>query len=107
MPMQILDCAAGNLMAFAVSAALWRQRHEGGSWHVRISLAQVGHWLRGFGRIENGFAVARPEREPYVETTASGFGELAAIRHSAQLARTPARWTRPSMPPGSHPPVWP
>ena len=36
-----------------------------------------------------------------------GFGELIALRHSAQLARTPARWARPSMPPGTHPPLWP
>lgn len=107
LPMQIVDYATGHLMAFAAAAALRRQALEGGSWHVRLSLAQTGHWIRNLGRVANGFAVARPHRAPYLETTASGFGELVAMRHSAQLERTPARWSRPSMPPGSHPLIWP
>ena len=40
--------------------ALERQRKEGGSWLVRVSLAQTGAWIAGLGRIENGFACARP-----------------------------------------------
>lgn len=107
LPMQILDYATGHLMAFAASAALRRQALEGGSWHVRLSLAQTGHWIRNLGRVENGFAVTRPDRAPYLEAVASGFGELVAFRHSAQLARTPARWVRPSVPPGTNAPVWP
>jgi len=107
MPMQILDEATGYLIAFGAAAALWRQQREGGSWHVQVSLAQTGHWLRSLGRLPNGLAVARPDVAPYVETTASGFGTLRAVRHSAQLSRTPARWTRPSVPPGSSAPLWP
>lgn len=107
LPMQILDYATGHLMAFAALAALRRQALEGGSWHVRLSLAQTGRWIRSLGRVENGFAVTRPDRAPYLETAASGFGELVAFRHSAQLARTPARWVRPSVPPGTNAPVWP
>lgn len=107
LPMQILDYATGHLMAFAASAALLRQMNEGGSWHVRVSLARVGHWLRSLGRVAGGFEVAWPDRQPYLETTPSGFGELVAVRHSAQLSRTPAAWTRPSVPPGTDAPVWP
>jgi hypothetical protein len=107
LPMQILDYATGHLMAFAASAALRRQALEGGSWHVRLSLAQTGHWIRSLGRVANGFAVARPDRAPYLETAESGFGELVALRHSAQLERTPTRWARPSMLPGTHAPIWP
>jgi len=107
LPMQILDEATGYLMAMGASAALWRQQREGGSWHVQVSLAQTGHWLRGLGRVPQGLAAPRPDLEPWLETSASGFGELRATRHSAQLSRTPAAWPRASMPPGSHPPVWP
>jgi hypothetical protein len=107
LPMQILDEATGYLIAFGAAAALWRQQREGGSWHVQVSLAQTGQWLRGLGRVPNGLSIARPDIKPYVETSASGFGELAALRHSAQLPRTPAAWPRPSMPPGSDAPVWP
>ena len=107
LPMQILDYATGHLMAFAATTALRRQALEGGSWHVKVSLAQTGHWLRSLGRVENGFSIARPKVAPYIETANSGFGELSAMAHSAKFFRTPTRWARPSMPPGTHPPEWP
>lgn len=107
LPMQILDEATGYLIAFGAAAALWRQQQEGGSWQVQVSLAQTGQWLRSLGRLPGGLSIARPDLQPYVETSDSGFGKLAALRHGAQLSRTPATWPRASMPPGSHPPVWP
>jgi hypothetical protein len=107
LPMQILDHMTGYLIAMGASAALVRQQREGGSWHVQVSLAQTARWLRGLGRIENAFAVKKPDAKPYLEKSASGFGELLAMRHSAQLSRTPATWRRPAVPPGTHPPVWP
>ncbi len=107
LPMQILDYAAGHLLAFGAQAALWRQAREGGSWHVQVSLAGVGHWLRSLGRVPGGLAASRPAAEPYLEREASGFGELAALRHAARFSETPARWVRPSMPPGTHPAAWP
>ena len=107
LPVQILDYASGFLMAFAASVALARQAREGGSWRVRVSLARTGQWVRQLGRVADGFGVAAPDRAPYVDSTDSGFGRLEAVRHSAQWSRTPAGWPRPSMPPGSHPPVWP
>ena len=107
LPMQILDEATGYLIATGASAAMSRQQREGGSWHVQVSLAQTGQWLRGLGRVEGGLDVALPDMKPFLETSASGFGALCGLRHSARLSRTPAVWSRPSMPPGSHPPVWP
>ena len=137
LPMQILDYAAGHLLAFGISAALWRQATQGGSWQVAVSLAGVGLWLRSLGRVaarsvaqsatqsaagaQGGAAgkvsaPTRPAIEPWLDETACGFGDagqpggmatLRAVRHAAQFSATPARWVRPSMPPGSHPPVWP
>ena len=107
MPMQILDYATGFLMAFGAQAALLRQAREGGSWLVRVSLAQTGHWLRGFGRIEGGTGVARPDFTPLLRSYPSGYGALVSLPHAATFQVTPAGWERPSMPPGSHPPIWP
>ena len=106
MPMQILDEATGYLIAFCAAVALYRQQQEGGSWEVKLSLAQTGQWLRGLGRVPGGLATPVPDRAPYVETAASGFGELIAIRHSASAAGQ-TRSARPSMPPGSHAAIWP
>jgi len=107
LPMQILDEATGYLIAMGAAAALWRQQREGGSWHVQVSLAQTGHWLRGLGRIDGGLRVGMPDRAPCVECAPSGFGQLCGIRHSAHLSRTPVAWRRPSVPPGTSAPVWP
>ena len=112
LPMQILDYAAGHLLAFGAQAALLRQQAEGGSWHVRVSLAGVGTWLRGLGRVPHGLAAIRPAfDEPafdeYLETLPSGFGRLTALRHPARFEFAPTTWTRPAMPPGTHAPVWP
>jgi hypothetical protein len=107
LPMQVLDHATGHLMALAASAALLRQQREGGSWHVQVSLARTGQWLRGLGRVANGFAAGKPDFATNLETTDSGFGRLSALRHAARLSHTPTDWPRPSMPPGSHPLAWP
>ena len=112
LPMQVLDYAAGHLLALGIQAALWRQAREGGSWQVQVSLADVGHWLRSLVRVPDGLGVTAPDIQPWLEDSPSGFGAqgratLRAVRHAAQFARTPARWVRPSMPPGNHPPVWP
>jgi crotonobetainyl-CoA:carnitine CoA-transferase CaiB-like acyl-CoA transferase len=109
LPAQVLDHATGFLLAFAVMAALKRRVEEGGSWHVRLSLAQTGHWLRQLGRID-GTACRNPKFADVgdcLEETASGFGRLTAVRHAAVMSETPPRWTRPSVPLGTHAPVWP
>ena len=52
LPCQELDHATGYLLAFATMAALARRAERGGSWHVRCSLAQTGHWFRQLGRVD-------------------------------------------------------
>ena len=110
LPCQALDHAAGYLMAFGAVMARLRQAREGGSWLVRVSLAQTGRWIWQQGRCEHGFTIPEPSPEEirsFLETSASPFGEIQAIRHAAVLSETPARWERPTVPLGSHPPRWP
>ena len=110
LPAQILDHATGYLMAFGTMMAKARQSREGGSWHVRVSLAQTGRWIWNLGRLPDRLKTEELKGEaitPFSEATQSGFGPLRAIRHSAELSKTPAFWARPAMPLGSHPPQWP
>jgi crotonobetainyl-CoA:carnitine CoA-transferase CaiB-like acyl-CoA transferase len=110
LPAQMLDHATGYFMAFGAMMAKARQSRQGGSWHVRVSLAQTGRWLWNLGRIADG-----PKTEdlksadviPLIEEIPSGFGTLQSVRHAAMLSKTPAFWARPAMPLGSHPPQWP
>ena len=110
LPAQMLDHATGYLMAFGAMMAKARQAREGGSWHVRVSLARTGQWLWNLGRIAGGFATEDLKGEtvkPFIEELASGFGPLRSVTHAAKLSKTPAFWARPAMPLGSHPPQWP
>ena len=110
LPCQALDHGAGYLMAFGAMTALKRRMTEGGSWHVRVSLAQAGHWIRGLGRVADGLACPDPDFAAVgdrLEDSDSGFGRLTTVRHAAKLSETPARWARPSVPLGTHPAAWP
>ena len=110
LPSQMLDHATGYFMAFGAMMAKARQSREGGSWHVRVSLAQTGRWLWNLGRVADGFKTQDLKAEsvtPFIEEVASGFGPLRSASHSAILSKTPAFWARPAMPLGSHPPQWP
>jgi crotonobetainyl-CoA:carnitine CoA-transferase CaiB-like acyl-CoA transferase len=110
LPCQALDHGTGMLMATGAMLALKRQAEEGGSWLVRVSLAQTGEWLWRLGRIENGLAAPEQTRESVldlIETTDSGFGRMHAIRHAGLLSETAPRVIRPAMPLGSHAAEWP
>ena len=94
LPAQALDHAAGYLMAFGAITALARRCTEGGSWHVRVSLAQVGNWLRRLGRIEQGLACDDPSFDDVrdlLEEQDSGFGRLTAVRHAWSPTLSPRK----------------
>jgi crotonobetainyl-CoA:carnitine CoA-transferase CaiB-like acyl-CoA transferase len=110
LPAQMLDHATGYLMAFGAMMAKARQSREGGSWHVRVSLAQTGRWLWNLGRVADGLKTEDLKGDAvgsFIEEVPSGFGPLRAVSPSAVLSKTPAFWARPAMPLGSHPPQWP
>jgi crotonobetainyl-CoA:carnitine CoA-transferase CaiB-like acyl-CoA transferase len=110
LPAQMLDHATGYFMAFGAMMAKVRQSREGGSWHVRVSLAQTGRWLWNVGRIADGLTAEDLKAEavmPFIEEMPSGFGPLCAVRHAGRLSETPAFWERPAMPLGSHSPCFP
>jgi crotonobetainyl-CoA:carnitine CoA-transferase CaiB-like acyl-CoA transferase len=110
LPAQMLDHATGYLMAFGAMMAKARQSREGGSWHVRVSLAQTGRWIWNLGRLTDGLKTEDLKADsikPFLEPASSGFGPLVAVSHAARLSKTPAFWARPAMPLGSQAPQWP
>ncbi|MCP4615817.1 MAG: CoA transferase [Bradyrhizobium sp.] len=110
LPAQMLDHATGYFMAFGAMMAKARQAREGGSWHVRVSLAQTGRWLWNLGRLADGLKTPDfpgDAVKPFIEELSSGYGTLHSVKPSAVLSKTKAFWARPSMPLGSHQPRWP
>jgi hypothetical protein len=112
-PVSAIDYCTGYLMAAGAMMALKRRAAEGGSWLVRISLAQVGKWIvdRGevpgdaLGGVPAEFTAAELDRWSMVSETPSG--RLRHLKPVVQLSETPPYWARPSVPLGYHPPVWP
>jgi len=112
-PVSAIDYCTGYLMAFGAMVALARRAQEGGSWLVRISLAQVGKWIVDLGEVPADAARAAPaeftadELERWSMVTETPSGRLRHLRPVVQLSETPPYWARPSVPLGYHQPVWP
>ncbi|MGB0553803.1 MAG: CoA transferase [Alphaproteobacteria bacterium] len=112
-PLSAIDYLTGNLMAFGAMVALRKRAEEGGSWLVRTSLAQVGHWLQSQGELAmsdlEGVAADfdAAEIEKWRTSTDTPMGRLAHLAPVVQFSETPARWARPSVPLGHSDPVWP
>jgi crotonobetainyl-CoA:carnitine CoA-transferase CaiB-like acyl-CoA transferase len=112
-PASAIDYITGYLMAFGALAALARRAREGGSWLVRISLAQTGRFIVGRGEVpESRLANVPREFSPeeiarWSTTSDTPAGRLRHLAPVVQLSETPARWARPSVPLGYHEPAWP
>ncbi len=112
-PVSAIDYCTGYLMAFGAMEALRRRATEGGSWMVRISLAQVGKWIVDLGEVSGDAARAAGEEftpaelELWSMTSQTPSGPLKHLKPVVQLSETPAFWARPSVPLGYHQPVWP
>jgi crotonobetainyl-CoA:carnitine CoA-transferase CaiB-like acyl-CoA transferase len=109
LPAQALDHASGYLLAFGAMVALARRAREGGSYLVRVSLAQTGRWIDRLGRVEGPEApdLRLEDIADLIQTSATSWGEMRHVAPAARLSETPAYWARPSGPLGTHPPVWP
>ena len=112
-PVSAIDYLTGYLMAFGAMVALGRRAQEGGSWLVRISLAQTGRWLVGRGQVPESELQEVPKEFPAEELerwSITGETPVGRLRHLApvvKLSETPPHWARPTAPLGYHEPVWP
>lgn len=112
-PASAVDFITGYLMAFGTMVALRRRAEEGGSWFVRISLAQVGRWLIQQGevpvsKLKNVRKDFMPEEiEGWSTISHTPIGQLRHLKPVVCMSETPTRWTRPVVPLGYHEPIWP
>ncbi len=112
-PVSAIDFLTGYLMAFGAMVALARRTREGGSWLVRISLAQVGRWLVERGQVPVASLKDVPQEFTAAElarwsmTSETPVGRLQHLAPVLRLSETPPRWARPMVPLGYHEPVWP
>lgn len=109
LPCQALDHATGYLAAFGAMAALARRATEGGSWHVRVSLAQTGRWLQSFGLLSDGWKapdVSIDDVQDCLAIVQSEFGRVLGVLPAERLDETPAYFDLPPVRIGAHEAKW-
>ena len=112
-PVSAIDYLTGYLMAAGAMVALARRAKEGGSWLVRISLAQTGRWLVDRGEVPETALKDVPKEFPQAEIdrwsidSDTPAGKLRHLGPTVHLSETRPYWARPSVPLGYNQPIWP
>lgn len=103
------DYLTGYLGAAGVAAALLRRAREGGSYHVKVSLARSAMWVQDLGLLSPRQYLdkaARLDTSLRGMRTASPFGELTHLPAFPPMSDTPPHWTTPPLPLGECEPNW-
>ncbi|MCZ6619338.1 MAG: CoA transferase [Gammaproteobacteria bacterium] len=107
LPVQALDYISGYLLSLGAMAALIRRAQEGGSYLVRVSLAQTGHWVDQLGRTPVAEADIRfSDISPWFLKRKTPHGEMSYLGPVLGMSQTKPRWDRPSVPLGTHRAQW-
>lgn len=111
-PAQAIDYVSGYLGAFGAMEALRRRATIGGTWMVRLSLAQTGRWSDRLGRSDFNTASSMTKTDAAAYTgmlmsSETPFGRIGHLKPVPQLPLTPPRWARSTVPLGTHEPEWP
>jgi crotonobetainyl-CoA:carnitine CoA-transferase CaiB-like acyl-CoA transferase len=109
LPAQVVDHGTGYLAAFGAQVALARRAREGGSYLVRVSLAQTGKWVDALGRVDGRRTpdLTLDAVQDLIADMDTPYGRLRHVVPAARLSETPAFWSRPAVPLGTHPAAWP
>jgi crotonobetainyl-CoA:carnitine CoA-transferase CaiB-like acyl-CoA transferase len=110
-PGAVTDYSTGFLAAFGTMLALQRRALWGGSYLVRVSLAQTAVWIRGLGladaaRLGAVRALSAAEIAGWSVRSQTGFGGMTHLRPPVSMSATPARWRRGVVPLGTDAAVW-
>lgn len=107
------DYLAGYLAAAGVLGALIRRAHEGGSYHVHVSLTRCSMWVQELGLLEQNKWPTRdarsklPElRESDLMSTETVFGMVDHAAPITHYSNSRAYWARPPVPPGANQASW-
>ncbi|GAA3038486.1 CoA-transferase family III [Actinokineospora globicatena] len=90
LPAQALDHGTGWLAASGVMTALRRRAVEGGTWHVRVSLARTARLLDSLGWIDSVEDLSPVDG--YCDEVDSPLGRVRYLRVPGGLPGAPPRW---------------
>lgn len=106
----LADLITGYLAAAGIMAALYRRATEGGSYHVKVSLARSTMWVQDFGLVDVGDVTGLPKTDTYPAQTISvdtAYGPVANLAPPVTFSNLILPGTDRLVPYGSDPPTWP
>lgn len=107
LPVPANDYTTGYLAALGTMTALYRRATEGGSYHVRAALCYTANWLYRLGPLHDpSVAKGLGNLDDHYQTTETHWGPLRHLKPAVQMSDTPAYWSRPVVPLGTHAPEW-
>lgn len=108
-PAAVNDYITGHLAAAGAQHALARRAREGGSWHVRVSLARTAMWVLSLPRTPEDATPAGLDPAalaPWRIESDGAWGQYSRLGPIARMSATPPHWALPAAPLGSDPARW-
>lgn len=106
-PAAMNDYTTGYFGALGAMMALRRRALEGGSWLVRVSLAQTSMWYYRLGHDLDPAAAAGPgDLAGLMVERETPYGRMRHLRPALRMSETDPHWELPSAPIGSGEPRW-
>jgi crotonobetainyl-CoA:carnitine CoA-transferase CaiB-like acyl-CoA transferase len=102
----VTDGIAGFLGAGAVVATLARRAREGGSWHIKLSLAQMATWMQSLGSYPPGTRAVADLGTPRLRCMETPFGSLEYVAPTIRFSETEAYFDKPPVPVGASRAEW-
>ena len=104
------DYLTGYLGALGTLAALILRAEQGGSYHVKVSLARSATWLQSLGKVDRGAYVPGTVTPEYLNSymckEVGPLGVLDYFGFPLQMSETKPFYERPAVPLGMNFPVW-
>lgn len=104
------DYLTGFLGALGTLAALVRRSEQGGSYHVKVSLARSATWLQSLEKVDRGQYDPKALTPEYIKRymcrETGPLGVLEYFGFPLQMSETKPFYELPASPLGAHFPVW-
>jgi crotonobetainyl-CoA:carnitine CoA-transferase CaiB-like acyl-CoA transferase len=105
----LADLMTGYLAAAGMMAALLRRSEEGGSYHVKLSLARSAMWVQELGFLDTSQQGGLPAKDVYPSRTTtldSVYGQLSFLAPPLIFSNLTLPDTTLMVPYGASEPVW-
>ena len=103
------DLLTAHLASAGMMSALARRAREGGSYHVRVSLARSAMWVQELGLLPPEAYSQSPEKDEYparLRTFSSVYGPITELEPSIRSPQLPCTGTQLLSPFGADPALW-